>query len=87
MRRYANVNDMLPPELVEQVLKHCSGLYLWVPSLRRAKQRHRAEYIVHLRYDQRMAIEEIAEKMNLSGRRVYEILAAHRYRHPDDVRT
>lgn len=86
MRRYANVNTVLPPELVAQVLKHCSGLYLWVPSQRRAKQHQRTQYIVHLRYDQHLPISEIAMKMQMSERRIYEVLAAHRHRYPDDVR-
>lgn len=86
MKRYLNAEKVLPQGLVDQILDHVAGTYLWVPSQRRARQRRRAEGIVQLRLDGRLPIKEIAERTMTSERRVYEVLAAYRRRYPNDPR-
>jgi len=76
---YANAKDVLPPELLEAVQRYHTG-HLWVPPNEpdedKERQRERDRLILALRAEG-LTGREIAERMNLSERRVWQILLDH----------
>ena len=71
-RRYANANEVLPPELYRQVQEHFTGL-LWVsPDTQFYAERRRL--VLALR-DQGVSTTEIAKLAGITPRRVRQILA------------
>ena len=76
---YANAKDVLPPELLAEVQRFHTG-HLWVPPNEsdedRERQRERDRLILALRAEG-LTGREIAERMKLSERRVWQILFDH----------
>jgi len=75
---YANAKDVLPPELLAAVQRYHTG-HLWVPpdetDESRERQRERDRLILALRAEG-LTGREIASRMELSERRVWQILFA-----------
>lgn len=71
VNKYANAEDVLPPELLAVVQRHHAGL-LWVPDAR-SYYRDRNARIVRMRAGG-AAVREIAQRVRLSERRVWQIL-------------
>jgi DNA-binding NarL/FixJ family response regulator len=67
---YANGRDVLPAEVLALVQRHYNGL-LWIPPPEGALTRH--EQIRQMRADG-VPVPEIAERVGLSERRVWQIL-------------
>ena len=80
-KNYANAKDVLQPELLKEVQKHCSGL-LWIPSLGRFYQERR-DLVVALHL-QGVSTVEISNLAGVTVRRVNQVLAE--YRKGDEVR-
>ena len=72
-----NANEVLPPNLVAQIQRHVAAAYLWIPSLGRQAARRRVERVVRFSADG-MAPCEIAARVGITERRVYQILQAQR---------
>jgi len=76
---YANARDVLPPDLLEAVQRYHTG-HLWVPpnesDEEKERQRERDRLILALR-GEGLTGREIAERMNLTERRVWQILFDH----------
>jgi len=66
---YANGRDVLPPELLAEVQKHCTGL-VWIPSPR-TFLRERRQLILTLR-EEGVPTKEIARLEGITTRRVCE---------------
>lgn len=69
---YLNGRDELPPALLAEVQKHCTGM-VWIPKPN-AFFDERRQLILSLR-DQGVPTQEIAELSELSVRRVNQIIA------------
>ena len=76
---YANAKDVLPPELLAAVQSYHTG-HLWVPpngtNEDKERQQERDRLILALRAEG-LTGREIAERMILSERRVWQILYRH----------
>ncbi len=73
--RYANAQDVLPPELFSEVQQHVTGL-LWVPSHTQFYETRRK--LVLALTDQGVSTREIAKLAGVTPRRVRQILAEDR---------
>lgn len=69
---YINGAEALPPDLLAQVQRHCTGL-VWIPTPNTFFSERR-ELVGKLR-QQGVSALEIAELAGISRRRVYQILA------------
>ncbi len=69
---YANARDILPPDLLAEVQKHCTGL-VWIPSPK-TFLRERRQLILTLR-GEGVPTKEIARLAGITTRRVNQILA------------
>jgi predicted transcriptional regulator len=69
---YANAEEVLPPELLEEVQKHHSGM-LWIPAAE-SFYRQRRKLVIALK-SQGVSTEEIANLSGITPRRVNQILA------------
>ena len=75
MKKYANAEKILPPELLKEVQKHYTGI-LWIPTPSRFyKERRQLVIALHL---QGIKSCEIANLAGVTIRRVNQILAAER---------
>jgi hypothetical protein len=75
MKRYANAEKILPPELLKEVQKYHTGV-LWIPTPSRFyKERRRLVIALH---GQGINTKEIAQLAGVTIRRVNQILAAER---------
>jgi len=68
--KHVNVHDVFSAELVEEIQKHYSGGYLFIPK-RNNKERDEEMRIL---YKSGASVKEIARKVNLTERRVRQIL-------------
>jgi predicted transcriptional regulator len=75
MKRYANAEKILPPELLKEVQKYHTGV-LWIPTPSRFYQERR-QLVIALQ-GQGIASKEIADLAGITIRRVNQILAAER---------
>ena len=71
-KAYANARDVLPPKLLELVQRYHSGR-LWIPPPPRDGMTERNEQIHRMRHDGE-PVSEIAQRVGLSERRVWQIL-------------
>ena len=69
---HVNARDILPPELLKEVQRHCSG-YIYVPETREFYEERRRR-VVDLRR-QGLCTSEIARSVCVCPRRVRQILA------------
>jgi len=69
---YTNGRETLPPELLSEVQKHCTGL-VWIPSPNTFKH-ERYKLILSLR-EEGVPTREIAQLAGISVRRVNQILS------------
>lgn len=77
MKNYANAKDVLPKELYEEVKSHFTGT-LYIPD-DQARDPNKSNIVVSLA-KQNASTQEIAAIMNISSRRVNQILAGRRER-------
>lgn len=77
MKKYANAKDVLPQELFIKVKTHFCGGMLYVPLERNTKEKH--DMIIALG-KHNVPTKEIAEMVNLTTRRVNQVLAEKRQR-------
>jgi hypothetical protein len=70
---YQNARSVLPPELLAEIQKHCSGL-LWIPPTGQFFRDRRR--LVQALKEQGVPTREIARLAGISHRRVNQILAA-----------
>lgn len=75
MKRYANAEKVLPPELLKEVQKYHTGV-LWIPTPGRFYQERR-RLVIALR-GQGIDTKEIAHLSGITVRRVNQILASER---------
>jgi DNA-binding NarL/FixJ family response regulator len=70
--RHVNARKVLPPKLLRQVQRHCSG-YIYVPSTGAfyAERKRRVRELAA----RGLAVSRIAEAVHLTERRVRQILA------------
>jgi len=73
--RHVNAREVLPPELLREIQKHCSG-YIYVPSTRRFYEERKRR--VRELAARGLAVAAIAEAVHLSERRVRQILVEGR---------
>ncbi|MHC5056670.1 MAG: hypothetical protein ACYTKD_18405 [Planctomycetota bacterium] len=73
--RHVNARKVLPPELLRELQKHCSG-YIYVPSTR-AFYAERKRRVLEFAASG-LAVAAIAEAVHMSERRVRQILAEGR---------
>jgi len=73
---HLNAQDVLPWELLDALTKALNGeaTYLWVPSRESLNRGRRGDYIVAL-HRQGLTAQEIADRLCLSVRHVFRILA------------
>lgn len=71
-KSYANIDDVLPPELAEKVREHYTGA-LWIPDKPRAIRDARKRLIMTL-HQQGSSTAEIGKLAKISERRVRQIL-------------
>jgi hypothetical protein len=85
--RYVNAADVLPPEVLEGVLDALNGrsTCLWVPARKNVNRRGRNEYVVRL-YQADHSAADIAERLLISERTVWRILAKARAQRPPSGR-
>ena len=69
--KYVHAGDVLPPELVEQVRRHCTGL-IYVPADREFYERRYRE-VLSL-HEKGYPTSVIAERVHLCQRRVQQIV-------------
>ena len=72
---YANAEEVLPPDVLEEVQKHHSGM-LWIPAAE-SFYRQRRKLVIALK-SQRVSTEEISNLAGITPRRVNQILAQHK---------
>ncbi|QBG46046.1 helix-turn-helix domain-containing protein [Verrucomicrobia bacterium S94] len=72
---YANAEDVLPLELLQEIQKHHSGM-LWIPAAE-SFYRQRRKLVIALK-DEGISTEEIANLAGITPRRVNQILAQHK---------
>ncbi|MDD5698108.1 MAG: hypothetical protein PHH77_05780 [Victivallaceae bacterium] len=77
MKKYANAKDVLPGNLYEQVKSHFTGL-LYIPG-EPTRDPGKREIVISLA-KQGASVQEIANIMDVSTRRVNQILAGRRKR-------
>jgi hypothetical protein len=75
MKRYANAEKILPPELLKEVQKYHTGV-LWIPTPGRFYQERRR--LVIALHDQGINTKEIAQLAGVTIRRVNQILSSER---------
>lgn len=75
MNRYANAENILPPELLKEVQKYHTGV-LWIPTPSRFYQERRR--LVIALHDQSINTKEIAHLAGVTIRRVNQILSSER---------
>jgi len=75
IKPYANAEEVLPPELLEEVQKHHSGM-LWIPAAE-SFYRQRRKLVMALK-TQGISTEEIANLAGITPRRVNQILVQHK---------
>ena len=79
---HVNARDVLPPELLKELQRHCSG-YIYVPETREFYEERRRE-VIKLRR-QGAGTHEIAQRVHLCERRVRQLVAkAQETAHEDD---
>ena len=73
--RHVNAREVLPPELLREVQRHCSG-YIYVPSTGEfyAERKRRVRELAARGF----TVVRIAEAVHISERRVRQILAEPR---------
>ena len=78
-RSYVNAADVLPPELLTQVMEVLGNqaCIMWVPAAKNANRRNRSAYVVRL-YDEGLSATDIAVRLFISERTVWRILAKER---------
>ncbi len=78
-RKYLNAADVLPDDLLDQILDQVDGhsVYLWLPSRENIMRRHRNRYIQKLASDG-ISATEIAKRLCVSERHVWRILKKQR---------
>jgi len=69
---HVNARDVLPPELLKEVQKYCSG-YVYVPETREFYE-ERQRKVLELRR-QGVGTREIAQRVHVCDRRVRQIFA------------
>ena len=72
---YANAEDILPTELVQEIRKYCSGL-LWIPHTLRSIREARKNLILNL-HNQGTSNKEIAQLAKVTDRRVRQIIGEY----------
>ena len=77
--RYVNAVDVLPPEVLEGVLDALSGksTCLWVPARKNVNRKGRNQYVIRL-YAEGHSAADIADRLLISERTVWRILAKYR---------
>lgn len=75
MKRYANAEKILPPELLKEIQKYHTGV-LWIPTPSRFYQDRRR--LVIALHDQGVNTKEIANLAGVTIRRVNQILSSER---------
>ena len=68
---YVHADEVLPPKLVRQVQKHCTGL-VYIPTSREFYERRRRE-VLSL-HKKGLPTDVIAERVHLCRRRVQQII-------------
>jgi len=81
MLRYVNASRVLPPDVLEAVVEAVGGrsLCVWVPGRRCLSRQRRNQYVVSLHASGHSAAD-IAERVLISERTVWRILARERAR-------
>jgi DNA-binding NarL/FixJ family response regulator len=81
MLRYVNATQVLPPDLLEAVVEAVGGrsMCVWVPGRRSINRGKRDQYIASLHASGHTAAD-IAERVLISERTVWRILARERAR-------
>lgn len=79
MKKYANAEKILPPELLKEVQKYHT-VVLWIPTPSRFYQERR-RLIIAL-HGQGVNTKEIAQPAGVTIRRVNQILASERKKDP-----
>lgn len=87
-QRYVNAAEMLPEELLTAVRERLGGggCTLWIPTGRSISRERRNEFVVNL-YSEGYSSAEIAERLFISQRTVFRILAAAKSRKASGKRT
>lgn len=77
--KYANAADVLPGELLTAVREKLGkgGCFLWVPSEKNTGRERRNRYVVQL-YQKGYSAADIADRLFISERTVWRILARAR---------
>jgi len=85
--RYVNAADVLPPEVLEGVLNALNGrsACLWVPARKNVNRKGRNQYVTRLHAAGHSAAD-IAERLLISERTVWRILAKERAHRAPSVR-
>jgi len=82
-----NAADVLPQEVLEGVLDALNGrsACLWVPARKNVNRKGRNQYVIRL-YAEGHSAADIAERLLISERTVWRILAKHRAASAPSVR-
>jgi len=70
---HTNARDVLPPELMEQILVHFGGGYLYIP-FRKRMSRIKRDLEIYRMFNEGKSIAEIAETFLMTRRAVRYIL-------------
>ena len=76
-QRYVNAEYALPKDLYEKVKRHLAGRLVWFPGECGKNLEVRNEYVRKLRAENQ-TVSEIADRLGLSARHVWRILARRR---------
>jgi DNA-binding NarL/FixJ family response regulator len=78
-QRYVNAAETLPPDVLEAVVEALDGRssYMWIPARKNVNRRGRDGYVVRLNQEG-LSVEQIADRLLISERTVWRILAKDR---------
>jgi Mor family transcriptional regulator len=78
-QRYTRAEDLLPPELVEQIHEHFRGGYLYVPT-RKSMARIKRDLEIFRMFNEGRTVTEIAETFLITRAGVRQVLKKRRWK-------
>jgi len=86
-QRYVNAAEVLPQDVLEAVVEALDGrsTYMWVPARKNVNRRGRNGYVVRL-HQEGLSVEQIADRLLISERTVWRILAKEKARSAPSAR-